>query len=764
MSKKTNNLYEFSEFRLDTEERVLYRGEKPLTLAPKVFDTLEVLVESEGKLVSKEDLMNEIWQDSFVEESNLTQNIYTLRQIFGKRNKFIKTVPRRGYRFSADVKKIVRDSEIEEAIVTADSGDVILAQRTRTHIVEKETIEHEKESIDVPAETLEKKTPFSRKIYLGAFAGILAVAMLGLLGFSYWNKDSSGMDNVPVGKAQFKALTDTGDVTTLAVSPDNRFLAYAVNTSKGERQMRLKDLELNQDVLLKISNKMIPSFLRFSPDGDYIYFLSRDRTENSTNIYKMTRFGGETELITKDIAGEFSFSKDGKKITFVRKDAKTNAHTLFIKNLENSEETEVLKKEFPEGFSLVSSPAFSPSGEKIYVLNNKQKTFFSEVVSINLKTSEETIIKTPKQLKHFVQIESTPKEDEVIVSVRRNGGFGQIYKLSIPDGKVKRITNDLNYYRKISVSKDGKSISALKRLSYSNLWLLPNAKMENAKQLTKGTFGRFGRNGLELLPDGQVAFVSITSGNREVWTLNINDDSKNQLTKHERNVSQNPTAAPNGRHIYYVSGRNRSRNINRMDFDGQNKTPITSDKKSNDLSPAISPDEKKLYFIRKTSGKSAIMQIDLPDGEPQKLNLPEKVELGEVLNISPDGRMLFFQQIPQKESSGGERGGESKRSTSSTIGIISLDGSFSEPKFFDIKTDNQNVRWTPTSDAFDFVQNTPTIAYIKRQNIFSESSPETITEIKDINIRRFLWMPNQKDLLISDFKREQDAVLITDFD
>ena len=78
MSQSPNKLYEFGAFRLDASERVLWRGGEMLVLPPKVFDTLLVLVEKEGRVVSKSELMEAIWADAFVEESNLSQNIYTL--------------------------------------------------------------------------------------------------------------------------------------------------------------------------------------------------------------------------------------------------------------------------------------------------------------------------------------------------------------------------------------------------------------------------------------------------------------------------------------------------------------------------------------------------------------------------------------------------------------------------------------------------------------------------------------------------------------
>lgn len=97
--------YSFGRYKLDPAERTLFDGEKNIALAPKVFDTLLMLVDNAGKVLSKESMMKEIWQDSFVEENNLAQNISLIRKTLGetKREKFIETVPKFGYRFVAPV-------------------------------------------------------------------------------------------------------------------------------------------------------------------------------------------------------------------------------------------------------------------------------------------------------------------------------------------------------------------------------------------------------------------------------------------------------------------------------------------------------------------------------------------------------------------------------------------------------------------------------------------------------------------------------------
>ena len=106
MGQKTGHLYKFGPFLLDTAQHVLARQGEPVTLTPKTYDMLLVLVESHGRLLSKEELMKALWPSSFVEESNLTQQISMLRKALGEsagEDRYIVTISGRGYRFAAAV-------------------------------------------------------------------------------------------------------------------------------------------------------------------------------------------------------------------------------------------------------------------------------------------------------------------------------------------------------------------------------------------------------------------------------------------------------------------------------------------------------------------------------------------------------------------------------------------------------------------------------------------------------------------------------------
>ena len=119
--KGKSGYYDFGKFRLDVSERVLYKDGAPLNLPPKVFDTLLALVLKSGRIVGREELMNEVWQETFVEEANLSVNISALRKTLGKTKEgqdFIETVARRGYRFCAGVTQSLSESEPDETMAT----------------------------------------------------------------------------------------------------------------------------------------------------------------------------------------------------------------------------------------------------------------------------------------------------------------------------------------------------------------------------------------------------------------------------------------------------------------------------------------------------------------------------------------------------------------------------------------------------------------------------------------------------------------------
>ncbi len=110
MSANTKHFYEFEDFRLSAEDPSLWRGDDLVSISPKALETLVLLVQKKGEIVSREELIETVWKDTFVEEGNINYTISLLRKIFDNKE-LIKTIPRHGYRFTAEVREISKNSE-----------------------------------------------------------------------------------------------------------------------------------------------------------------------------------------------------------------------------------------------------------------------------------------------------------------------------------------------------------------------------------------------------------------------------------------------------------------------------------------------------------------------------------------------------------------------------------------------------------------------------------------------------------------------------
>ena len=142
MTRQSKRFYVFGAFRIDVTDRLLFRDDSAVPLTPKAFDTLLFLVENGGRVLGRQEIMTEVWPDSFVEENNLAQNISALRKVLGPAgSKLIETVPKRGYRFVGEVTE-----------TSDDAPGAIIRERTRTRVVIEEDMEDDLDRRDVLAE------------------------------------------------------------------------------------------------------------------------------------------------------------------------------------------------------------------------------------------------------------------------------------------------------------------------------------------------------------------------------------------------------------------------------------------------------------------------------------------------------------------------------------------------------------------------------------------------------------------------------------
>ncbi|MFN0277185.1 MAG: winged helix-turn-helix domain-containing protein [Pyrinomonadaceae bacterium] len=193
LNGEEKHFYRFKSFRLDVGERQLFHHDTPVSLTPKAFDVLAVLVSQSGHLVEKDELLKQIWADSFVEEANISRIVHTLRKKLGEDengNKFIETVATKGYRFVAKVtedrQKTERreDKSVKPSVVEEDFPDTIDVDESAVAEVQ----------IPPPEPLIEHKRPTRVVFFTVGFA--TAISLILLLSFNFWSKSAANSGTV----------------------------------------------------------------------------------------------------------------------------------------------------------------------------------------------------------------------------------------------------------------------------------------------------------------------------------------------------------------------------------------------------------------------------------------------------------------------------------------------------------------------------------------------------------------------------------------
>jgi TolB-like protein/DNA-binding winged helix-turn-helix (wHTH) protein len=216
MSLPVKELYDFDSFRLDPAEQMLLRDGKPVPLEPKVMETLLVLIRSGGRLVGKEELMQAVWPDSFVEESNLTRNISILRKALNRTDngpQYIETVPKRGYRFVGELHR------------STDEPEELFVQSSKLSVVVEEEESDETRTAHQQGIVIEWKLRHANRLKR---AGILATVLLisGVVLAVYFRFFSgSGQEPTEIDSLAVLPLVNVG------ANPDTEYLSDGITDS-----------------------------------------------------------------------------------------------------------------------------------------------------------------------------------------------------------------------------------------------------------------------------------------------------------------------------------------------------------------------------------------------------------------------------------------------------------------------------------------------------------------------------------------------------
>lgn len=327
--RRVKSVYEFGSFRLDAAERRFLHNGLPVHLPPKAFDTLVVLIENNGRLVTKDELLNTVWKDSFVEENNLTQHIYTLRKVIrdDTGQQYIETVARHGYRFNADIKEICYDAE-----------SFVVEKQTRYHIKVEER--HEKSASfgdNQASRFLSGKTVLVATILFivalvtasvmlwrtkNSQAAIIKAKSIAALPFKVEDAVESDEN---LGLAIAEDLTEQlGSAKLIKVLPIPSIGKSTNNTSDPIEIGRLHNVEALITGSVKRNGKGIEATVQLMQISDGAILWSENFTEQSGDVFKLN------DAVAKKIASLISSKSENIKLFNKRRPKNSDAFQSYI--------------------------------------------------------------------------------------------------------------------------------------------------------------------------------------------------------------------------------------------------------------------------------------------------------------------------------------------------------------------------------------------------------------------------------------------------
>ncbi len=565
MKNRKNVSYSFNPYLLEVAERRLWREKTLISITPKAFDTLVVLLENRGKVVEKNVLLDEVWQDTFVEESTLAQNISTLRKTLGEtlsdETQFIETVPRHGYRFVADVKEIIAGEEF-----------IVLEHHVRTQI----SAEHAKYSdgavVQTETDLSEKKRAreisIAKQILSGLRKNKLRFAAFGIAGCLILATVAFviryALQNKPLSESNFKQievskLTSDGNAALVTISPDGKYLAVVVQ--RGENQsLSLRQIDNSKSIEIVSPKKQKFTGITFSSDGQSIYYAAYDLEDKSQpeligNLYKIPILGGSVKQIAADVDSPITISPDGRQFAFVRNYLGEKQSALITAYFDRTDEKKLAVRAINERF-LQEGLAWSPDGKTIAATAysfSQENGVKMQALTVNAADGEQKTLGSEKW--DWIANPNWLRDGSGLAFVTYSGRSGdqadEIQQISYPEGVARKITGGVSGIYGLGLTADSESMVTVKSDRYSSFWTSSADDLKQAVKIINNlTDFNLTVPGIDWTPDGKIIFGATLNGNLDLWLMDADGSRKRQITV-DNAADSMPLVSKDGQYIFF---------------------------------------------------------------------------------------------------------------------------------------------------------------------------------------------------------------------
>src|SRR5712671_983006 len=463
-------------------------------------------------------------------------------------------------------------------------------------------------------------------VALVTLVGILLLAAAAYGVYSLLNRNrAAAFQNIAVSK-----VTETGKAELAAISPDGKYILQVVSDN-GLESLWLRNVPTNSNAQVIPPAEVDYIGLRFSPDGNYLYFVRNEaKNQGLEYLYRTPVLGGTPQRLVTDIDSNVTFSPDGKQLAYVRfNNPDPDKFRLIVRDVESGQEKVLVNGPASEG---LYDPAWSPDGQVIACYTLQRGGALTSLVAVDVNTGSQRVF-----FHSETAVLSRPAwvpDGSGLLALAADQGFDftrrQIVFLPYLKGAWHRVTRDTNNYSDISLSSDGHTLATVLSEEHQNLFVMPSGgRSDHAKQVSSGASVHhfsWGRDG-QLFVDQDLALTMLDPAS----------GAKTALMSEKGSLLISPSACPDGHSIAFAlacHGAQPTQNIWRTDGSGGNLKQLSNN--NDDGNPVCSPDST---FVLYRDGNDTLWKVPVEGGTSQKLS---DLGIASTYGISPDGKAAAF--------------------------------------------------------------------------------------------------------------------------
>lgn len=334
----------------------------------------------------------------------------------------------------------------------------------------------------------------------------------------------------------------------------------------------------------------------------------------------------------------------------------------------------------------------------------------------------------------------------LVVNAVSDGDRQQLWAVRRDTGEATRLTNDLNNYGRITITRDGNSIVALQSRTSLTIWAATGNDTLHFERAGPSSLSSW-RTTVAWTPDGKILYTDPADGYRNIWRMDVNGANPQRLTSSPIDKDEIGQTS-DGRYIVY---QQHESNIWRIRSDGTEPVQLTNGR--HDVHPALTPDGKSVIYASfadwtpGTGGEPTLWRVPIDGGQAIQLTqLPTSIP-----SVSPDGRQIAYIHFPGKDP----------RLSSALLAVTGIEGNGGFTAFPLSYRDETTIAWSPDGKGVDFVMSTNGVGNVWRQ-LLTGGPPVQITHFDRDELIHFAWSRNGR-LLCTRGTNVHTAILIQNF-